>query len=278
MTAERFVGNPMAPEESERLYRTGDLGRWRKNGEIEYLGRMDGEVKVRGMRIELGEIETVLGSHEWVEEAVVELSGEGAEQRLVAYVVGGEEGTPSARELRRHVRTKLPEHMVPASYVRVEEMPLLASGKVNRRVLGTVAGVALSEQGMVVARTEVEQKLAGMWAEVLKVKEMGVDQNFFELGGHSLLVLQVMARIRREFDVELGVRTMFEEPTIAGLAGEVEKARALGMKAQTPVLERRPRAAVGNTSRETLLAQLDTLSAHDVQTLLQRVLDARELQ
>jgi amino acid adenylation domain-containing protein len=278
MTAERFVGNPMAREESERLYRTGDLGRWRSSGEIEYLGRMDGEVKVRGMRIELGEIETVLGSHEWVEEAVVELSGEGAEQRLVAYVVGGEEGVPSARELRRHVRSKLPEHMVPASYVRVEEMPLLASGKVNRRVLGTVAGEALSEQGMVAARTEVEQKLAGMWAEVLKVKEVGVDQNFFELGGHSLLVLQVMARIRREFDVELGVRTMFEEPTIAGLAGEVEKARALGMKAQTPVLERRPRAAVGNTSRETLLAQLDTLSAHDVQTLLQRVLDARELQ
>src|ERR1700687_6237820 len=242
--------------------------RWESLGraESEYLGRMDGEVKVRGMRSELGEIETVLASHRWVEEAVVESSGDGAEQRLVAYVVGGEEGTPSARELRRHVRSKLPEHMVPASYVRVEEMPLLASGKVNRRALGGVAGVALSEQGMVAARTEVEQKLAGMWAEVLKVKEVGVDQNFFEMGGHSLLVLQVMARIRREFDVELGVRTMFEEPTIAGLAGEVEKARALGMKAQKPVLERRPRAAAaGSTSRETLLAQLDTLSAHDVQ-------------
>src|ERR1700682_4224318 len=236
---------------------------------------MDGEVKVRGMRIELGEIETVLGSHEWVEEAVVELSGEGAEQRLGAYVVGGEEGTPSARELRRHVRSKLPEHMVPASYVRVEEMPLLASGKVNRRVLGTVAGVALSEQGMVVARTEVEQKLAGMWAEVLKVKEVGVDQTFFELGGHSLLVLQVMARIRREFDVELGVRTMFEEPTIEGLASGVEKARSMGMKGQTPALERRPRPAVGSPSRETLLAQLDTLSADDVQTPLQSGLDAQ---
>jgi len=135
--------------------------------------------------------------------------------------------------------------------------------------------VALSEQGMVAARTEVEQKLAAMWAEVLKVKEVGVDQNFFELGGHSLLVLQVMARIRREFDVELGVRTMFEEPTIAGLAGEVEKARAMGMKAQTPVLERRPRPTVGSTSREALLAQLDTLSTQDVQTLLQRVLDGK---
>jgi amino acid adenylation domain-containing protein len=274
MTAERFVGNTIAPEQSARLYRTGDMGRWRKNGEIEYLGRMDGEVKVRGMRIELGEIETVLAAHRWVEEAVVELNGDGAEQRLVAYLVAGEEGTPSVRELRRYVRSKLPEHMVPASYVRVEEMPLLPSGKVNRRALATVAGVALSEQGMVAARTEVEQKLAGMWAEVLKLKEVGVDQNFFELGGHSLLVLQVMARIRREFDVELGVRTMFEEPTIAGLAGEVEKARALGMKARTPVLQRRVREA-GSPSRETLLAQLDTLSADDVQNLLKRVLDAK---
>jgi len=274
MTGERFVPNPIAPERSERLYRTGDLGRWRSAGEIEYLGRMDGEVKVRGMRIDLGEIETVLASHRWVEEAVVELSGEGAEQRLVAYVVAGEEGTPSARELRRHVRSKLPEHMAPASYVRVEELPLLSSGKVNRKALPGLAGVALSDQGTVAARTEVEQKLAGIWAEVLKVKEVGVDQNFFELGGHSLLVLQVMARIRREFDVELGVRTMFEEPTIAGLASEVERARAMGMKVQTPALERRPRAAA-STSRETLLAQLDTLSADDVQTLLKRVLDAK---
>jgi amino acid adenylation domain-containing protein len=274
MTGERFVPNPIAPERSERLYRTGDLGRWRSVGEIEYLGRMDGEVKVRGMRIDLGEIETVLASHRWVEEAVVELSDEGAEQRLVAYVVAGEEGTPSARELRRHVRSKLPEHMAPASYVRVEELPLLPSGKVNRRALGGLAGVALSDQGTVAARTEVEQKLAEIWAEVLKVKELGVDQNFFELGGHSLLVLQVMARIRREFDVELGVRTVFEEPTIAGLASEVERARAMGMKVQTPALERRPRAAA-STSRETLLAQLDTLSADDVQTLLKRVLDAK---
>jgi acyl carrier protein len=142
-----------------------------------------------------------------------------------------------------------------------------------------VEGVVLSEQGTVAPRTAVEQKLTGMWREVLRVGEVGVDQNFFELGGHSLLVLQVMVRIRREFDVELGVRTMFEEPTIAELAIEVEKARAMGMKAQTPVLERRarPRAAE-NAIREALLAQLDTLSADDVQTLLKHVLDAKQLQ
>ena len=282
LTAERFVENRIAPEKSGKLYRTGDLGRWRvirgeagkEVGELEYLGRRDSEVKVRGMRIELGEIETVLGRHEWVEEAVVELSGAGFEQRLIAYVVGKEGMAPSARELRRYVRTKLPEHMVPASFVKVEELPLLSSGKVNRRALSAVAGVSLAEQGIVAPRTEVEQKLAAMWAEVLKLKEVGVDQNFFELGGHSLLVLQVMARIRREFDVELGVRTMFEEPTIAGLGVEVEKAQATGIKSRTPALERRPRPAP-NVSREALLAQLDTLSADDVETLLKRVLDAK---
>ena len=276
LTAERFVPNPIAPEQSVRLYRTGDLGRWRRDGEIEYLGRVDSEVKVRGMRIDLGEIETVLAGHEGVEEAVVELTGDNGEQRLVAYLVTAEKDSIlSARELRRYLRTKLPEHMVPASYVRVEAMPLLPSGKVNRKALPEAGGVVLSEQGLVEARTEVERKLAEIWAQLLKIKEVGVDQNFFELGGHSLLVLQVMARIRRIFEVELAVRTMFEEPTIAGLAREVEKAQATGMKARMPILERRPRPAVATASRDALLAQLDTLSADDVQSLLKRALEAK---
>jgi amino acid adenylation domain-containing protein len=279
LTAERFVENPIAPEQSKRLYRTGDLGRWRGDGEIEYLGRVDGEVKLRGMRIDLGEIESVLLSHAGVREGAVIRVEEGGEARLVAYLVPEDREKADGRELRRYLRSKLPEHMVPARFVQVAELPLLSSGKVNRRALATVEGVVLSEQGTVAPRTAVEQKLAGMWREVLKVGEVGVDQNFFELGGHSLLVLQVMVRIRREFDVELGVRTMFEEPTIAELAIEVEKARAMGMKAQTPVLERRarPRAAESAT-REALLAQLDRLSADDVQTLLKRVLDAKHMQ
>src|SRR5258708_15278085 len=139
--------------------------------------------------------------------------------------------------------------MGPGSYVRVEEMPLLPSGKVGGRGVAGEGGGVMSEQGMVAARTEVEEKLAEMWGEVRKVGEVGVDQNFFELGGHSLLVLQVMARIRRMFDVELGVRTMFEEPTIAGLATEVEKARALGMKARTPLLQRRARGVEARATR-----------------------------
>jgi long-subunit acyl-CoA synthetase (AMP-forming) len=278
LTAERFVENPIAPEQSKRLYRTGDLGRWRGDGEIEYLGRVDGEVKLRGMRIDLGEIESVLLSHAGVREGAVIRVEEGGEARLVAYLVPEDGEKADGRELRRYLRSKLPEHMVPARFVQVAELPLLSSGKVNRRALATVEGGVLSEQGTVAPRTAVEQKLAGMWREVLKVAEVGVDQNFFELGGHSLLALQVMVRIRREFDVELGVRTMFEEPTIAELAIEVEKARAMGMKAQTPVLERRAPRAAESATREALLAQLDRLSADDVQTLLKRVLDAKHMQ
>jgi acyl carrier protein len=276
LTAERFVANPIAPEQSARLYKTGDLGRWKRNGEIEYLGRIDSEVKVRGMRIDLQEIETVLAGQEGIEEAVVELTGEGGDEaRLVAYVVPTAKGVVNARELRRYLRTKLPEHMVPARYVQMEKLPLLPSGKVDRRALEETSGVALSEQGLVRPRTEVERKLAEIWVELLKTKEVGVEQNFFELGGHSLLVLQVLARIRRMFEVELAVRTMFEEPTIAGLAKEVEKAEALGLKTKMPVLERRARPEVAAASREALLAQLDTLSAEDVQSLLKRVLDAK---
>jgi acyl carrier protein len=277
LTAERFVGNPIAPEQSARLYRTGDLGRWRANGEIEYLGRVDSEVKLRGMRIELGEIEAVLMTHALVGEAAVELAEESGEARLLAYVVPRNGQAPNARELRRHLRTKLPEPMVPARYVVLEELPLLASGKVNRRALAGMAGVVLTEQGMTPPRTETERKLGEIWKELLKVEEVGVDQNFFELGGHSLLVLQVIARIRRMFEVELPVRTVFEEPTLAGLAAAVEKAEAQGLKARTPILQRRARPEGGAApSREALLAQLDQLSADDVQTLLKRVLDGKE--
>ena len=277
LTAERFVANPIAPEQSARLYRTGDLGRWRANGEIEYLGRVDSEVKLRGMRIELGEIEAVLMTHALVGEAAVELAEESGQPRLLAYVVPRNGQAPNARELRRHLRTKLPEPMVPARYVVLAELPLLASGKVNRRALAGTAGVVLTEQGMTPPRTETERKLGEIWKELLKVEEVGVDQNFFELGGHSLLVLQVIARIRRMFEVELAVRTVFEEPTLAGLAAAVEKADAQGLKARTPILQRRARSeAIAAPSREALLAQLDQLSADDVQTLLKRVLDGKQ--
>jgi amino acid adenylation domain-containing protein len=276
LTAERFVTNWLAPERSPRLYRTGDLGRFRGDGEIEYLGRVDSQVKLRGLRIELGEIESVLATHAEVAEAVVMVSGEGEQQKLAAYlVIRDENAAPSAGELRRYLRTKLPEHMVPASYWRVEGLPLLASGKVNRSALAASGAKPLVDQEELVGpRNELEAKLAEIWRELLQVEQVGIEQNFFELGGHSLLVLQVTARIRRIFEVELAVRSVFEAPTIEGLALEVEKARALGLKARTPILQGRRQTV--EASRETLLAQLDGLSSAELQSLLQRVLDGKQ--
>jgi amino acid adenylation domain-containing protein len=279
LTAERFVRNWLAPEESPRLYRTGDLGRFRGNGEIEYLGRVDSQVKLRGLRIELGEIESVLGGHAGVGEAVVVVSGEGEQQKLVAYVVMKEEGKagPSGGELRRYLRSKLPEHMVPASYWQLEGLPLLASGKVNRGALAEYGGKALVDQEELAGpRNEVEEKLAEMWRELLKVEQVGREQNFFELGGHSLLVLQVTARIRRMFEVELLVRTVFETPTIAGLAKEVEKAQAMGLKARTPIPRRPPPVAPANVSQEALLNQLQKLSPQEVRNLLKNLKNGEE--
>jgi len=279
LTAEKFVANPVAPERCSKLYRTGDVGRFKASGEMEYVGRVDSQVKLRGMRLELGEIEAVLGSHPGVGEAVVGLSGD--QQRLAAYVhVAGENGrgAPSAGELRRYLRARLPEHMVPASYSRLERWPLLPSGKVDRKAVLGSAAVALSDyDGLVAPGTEVEQKLAAIWQELLQLEQVGTDQNFFELGGHSLLALQVMARIRSIFEVELPVRSLFEEPTLGALAAEVEKAQALGLKVRTPMLQRRARpVAAASPSPEALLAQLDNLSAPELQNLLQRVLEGKQ--
>jgi amino acid adenylation domain-containing protein len=274
LTAERFVTNWLAPELSPRLYRTGDLGRFRSNGEIEYLGRVDNQVKLRGLRIELGEIESVLTAHDDVAEAIVIVSGEGEQQKLAAYLVMKSEAAASAGELRRYLRSKLPEHMVPANYWHVEALPLLPSGKVNRSALTGYGKPLVDREELTAPRNEIETKLAEIWQELLQVEQIGIEQNFFELGGHSLLVLQVTARIRRIFEVELAVRSVFEAPTIAGLALEVQKAQAMGLKARSPILQRRPRHQAA--SREALLAQLDTLSSSELQSLLQRVLDGKQ--
>jgi acyl carrier protein len=279
LTAERFLANPLAAELSPLLYRTGDLGRWRESGELEYLGRIDSQVKLRGMRIELGEIEAILASHPRVREAVVALQGEGELQKLAAYVVthDGDEGQKlTAGELRRFLRGKLPEQMVPANYWRLEKMPLVPSGKVNRKALLLVQRDALRDDvGFVPVRTEMERKLADIWQELLEVDRVGVDQNFFELGGNSLLVLRVIARIRRVFELELPVRSMFEEPTIAGLAGELQKAQALGFKTRARIAQLRAGSLAASPNREALLAQLDNLSATELQSLLQRVRDEK---
>ena len=278
LTAVRFVRNPLAPSRSPRLYCTGDLGRYRANGDIEYLGRADSQVKLRGMRIELREIEAVLASHPLVREAVIGLHGEGEQEKLAAYLVPRNGQPPEVRELRRFLRSKLPEHMAPASYWLLERLPLLPSGKVNRKALALGGATPLTDQGkLVLPSSDVERKLASIWQELLEVEQVGVDQNFFELGGHSLLVLQMIARIRNAFETELPVRSVFEKPTIAALTDELQKAQALGLKARTPILQRSSgRAAAAGPSREALLAQLDNLSPAELQSLLKRVLDGKQ--
>jgi acyl-coenzyme A synthetase/AMP-(fatty) acid ligase/acyl carrier protein len=271
LTAERFVPNRVVTNQSPKLYRTGDLGRFRSKGEIEYLGRVDNQVKLRGFRIELGEIESVLASHSTLQEAVVNVTGGGEQQKLSAYVVVNDgKAAPSAGELRRHLRAKLPEYMVPAGFWRIERMPLLATGKVDRGALATLSAIALGEEAERIApRNEMEAKLADIWQELLQVEQVGIEQNFFELGGHSLLALQMMARIRHTFEVELQVRSVFEAPTIAALALELEKAQATGVKARSPVFQRHHHADTADATKEALLMELRKLSLEEARKFIE---------
>jgi amino acid adenylation domain-containing protein len=278
LTTERFVPNELSPEQSARLYRTGDVGRYRSNGDLEYVGRVDQQVKLRGQRIELGEIEAVLARHGAIRQAVVMVTGAGEQEKLTAYLVMKEGGVPpKAGELRQQLRAKLPEAMVPSSYWRIERVPLLPSGKVNRAELARASGILLGDEAEQAGpRNEVEAKLAEIWRELLKVEQVGIEQNFFELGGHSLLVLQLTARTRKALEVELPVRSVFEAPTIAGLAIEVEKARALGLKPRTPIVQLRPRSpAIEQPTDDSLLLQLEKLTAEEVTKLLKTMLDEK---
>jgi amino acid adenylation domain-containing protein len=228
LMAEKFIPDPFSDEPGARLYKTGDIARRRSDGNIEFLGRIDHQVKVRGFRIEPGEIEAALDQHPAVQDAVV-LAREDTlgDKRLVAYVVPRPEGTLTTSGLRGFLKAKLPEYMVPSALVELEAMPLTPNGKVDRRALPTPeADRSALEQAFVAPRTPVEEALAGIWEEVLGLERIGVHDDFFELGGHSLLAVQVLTRLNRHFGVELPLRTLFEDPTIAGLALAVTQMRA----------------------------------------------------
>ena len=300
LTAERFVPDPFSPSPSSpflgiegglsigreegggaRLYRTGDLARYLPDGNIEFLGRIDHQVKVRGFRIELGEIEAVLRQHPAVQEtvAVVALTAredepddpsaeftpsraeglwlrpeassrgsargaqpEGADKRLVAYVVPSQEPAPAVSELRRFLQAKLPDYMVPSAFVMLEALPLTPNGKVNRRALppSELGRLGLGTS-FVPARTPVEEMLVELWTQVLGIKRLGVHDNFFELGGHSLLATQITARLHQLFGHEFTVRILFDAPTIAELAGRVERTLRAGQRPQAPPIKRVPR-------------------------------------
>ncbi|HSF41609.1 MAG TPA: amino acid adenylation domain-containing protein [Thermoanaerobaculia bacterium] len=238
LTAEAFVPVPESAAPGERLYRTGDLARWLPDGNLEFLGRADHQVKIRGFRVELGEIEGLLARHPALREAVVAAPEEASgTRRLVAYVVPEPGEAPAVSELRAYLAQALPDFMVPTAFMALDALPLLPSGKVDRRALPAPEAARLERSASFVdPRDPLEQVLADIWAQVLKVERVGAFDNFFELGGHSLMATQALARIRQAFEIELQLRSLFEEPTVAGLAAvlrnspdadKVEKTAAL---------------------------------------------------
>ncbi|MDP9120741.1 MAG: amino acid adenylation domain-containing protein, partial [Acidobacteriota bacterium] len=246
MTAERFVPDPFG-EAGGRLYRTGDLARHRPDGELDFLGRIDHQVKLRGFRVEPGEIELALASHAEVAEAVVVLrEGLPGGRGLVAYVVPEAGAQPIGTALREGLRAKLPAYMVPVHVVLVPALPLTPNGKLDRRLLvehGPLPEMSPGQASWTAPRTPAEELLSGLFAEVLATSGGGVGAaaDFFELGGHSLLATQLMSRVRTAFGVELPLRAVFEQPTVAGLAREIEKASREGTSGAEPAIERVPR-------------------------------------
>ncbi|HEX8128534.1 MAG TPA: amino acid adenylation domain-containing protein, partial [Pyrinomonadaceae bacterium] len=228
LTAEKFIANPFGREAGARLYRTGDAARFLEGGEIEFLGRLDGQVKLRGFRIELGEIESVLAEHHQVGECVVvareDARGEGGDdRRIAAYFVPAGETLPTPDALRSFLREKLPEYMLPSAFVALPALPLTPNGKLDRRALPAPepATATRDGHGEGVRCSPLEEVLAGIWAEVLGLERVGLHDNFFESGGHSLLALRVVSRLRSTLKIEVPVRELFDAPTVAGFAASI---------------------------------------------------------
>jgi acyl carrier protein len=269
LTGDRFITHQFEKDGSLRLFKTGDLARRLQGGEIEYLGRTDNQVKIRGIRVELGEIEAVLMLQPMIRDAVVILADRSGQQRLTAYLEVRSGTHPDVDELRRFLKSRLPEAMIPSEYFVVDAFPLLPSGKVDRRALTSkVSARLIGDRGYLAPQTATEERLAAIWCALLKVERVGITDNFFELGGHSLMVMQVVARIRKEFEVEVPIRSLFEDPTIKGLAKEVEEAKAKGIKAGPPISSFRDMP----TGHDQLRAHVEKMSREELEEMLRKVL------
>ena len=244
LTAAAFIPHPFAATPGARLYRTGDLGRYRDDGTLEFLGRRDSQVKVRGVRIELGEVEAVLRQHPALQAvAVVAREDRPHDKQLVAYVVPQAGLRPGQSGLRRFVEARLPAQMVPAIFMPLEALPLLPSGKLDAAALPRPDHTRPQlEEELVEPRNEVEATIARIWMEVLGLERLGVHDNFFVLGGHSLRATQVVSRVREALGVNLPLRVLFEAPTVAGLAAWLDVAQLAPVEPGGPPLVRVPRA------------------------------------
>lgn len=245
LTAEKFAPDPFTLQAGRRMYRTGDLARWREDEELEFIVRTDDQVKIRGYRIELGEIEAALNSHTQVKQsAVIIREDKKGDKQLAGYVVGAERTSPA--ELKRHLRKRLPEYMVPEAILVLKEMPVTVNGKIDRKKLPSIddAGRQI-EQGYVRARTPVEEMVVDVFEGVLNRSPIGICDNFFEVGGHSLLATQVVSRIRNIFGVEIGVESIFSERTAEGLARMIDGAMRAGNRVGAPPPGRISREGLG---------------------------------
>ena len=234
LTAERFLADPFEAVGGGRLYRTGDRARFRRDGVVEFLGRLDDQVKVRGYRIEPGEVEAVLNQHPSVQEAaVVAREGKGGDARLVAYLTPAASSTtrrpetgadPEAMllDVQAHLGTKLPRYMVPSQWVVLDELPRTPNGKLDRRALPAPQQGEVGRDAYVAPRSTIEERLADIWADVLGRERVSVEADFFALGGHSLLAIKVMSRVREAFEVDLPLSSLFSAPTVASLSALVE--------------------------------------------------------
>jgi acyl carrier protein len=236
LTAERFVPDPLSDRPGQRLYRTGDLVRWLADGTLEFLGRLDQQVKVRGFRVELGEIEAALAECPGTHEVAVAVTGEPS-ATLTAYVVAGEGAGLTEAELRTRLRARLPDYMVPSRIVFLDRLPLTPNGKIDRKALAqgdlTERG---AEEGLAAPRTQVEELLTGVFGEVLRVDRVGMGDNFFDLGGHSLIATQLVSRVRESLGVDLPLNHVFASPTVMALAEKIEELRRQRMTVQPPEL------------------------------------------
>jgi acyl-coenzyme A synthetase/AMP-(fatty) acid ligase/acyl carrier protein len=255
LTAEKFIPDPFSDEPGARLYRTGDLARYLPDGNIEFLGRIDHQVKIRGFRIEIGEVESILGQYPDVMETIVIVrEDQPGNKRLVAYVVPDKKSAIATNELRNFMKGQLPDYMVPSAFIALDSLPLTPNGKIDRKALpAPESGRPDMEDSFVAPRTPIEEVLTGIWCEVLGLKQIGIHDNFFELGGHSLLATQVMSRLRKMFEIEIPLRTLFESPTVEGLAFAL-----LQREGESKKLEQ----------RAALLLKVSELSENEVNTML----------
>ena len=250
LTKEFFVQNPFSDDPLDIVYKTGDLGRVLSDGNFEFLGRKDYQVKIRGLRVELGEIETLLRTFAGVRDAVVIEAKDAREEPYLCAYVAADQGLET-NELRDHLLTQLPANMVPSVFMKLEALPLTLNGKVDRRALPPPEKKRSKQTAFVAPRTLTEETLASTWSDLLGVEQVGINDNFFELGGHSLLATQLISRLRIAFQVELPLAALFENPTVAKLAILVTQSHM---------------ASIGNEDVSRLLDELEQLSDESVRS------------